>query len=106
MSIRFSSATLSEASWYVFLRPVASRIAWRSRASRFFDGRVPIYGRLVFGDQHRPKVYPRKSNVSSGTRHTRVLASFTVNFSVAIILRIAASAFAPVPRQQMTKSSA
>jgi hypothetical protein len=101
-----SSATFSVTGWHVVLRSVRAWISPRSLAIAFFDGRIATYERPVFGDQHRPKVYPRKSNVSSGTRHTRVLASFTVNFSVAIILRIAASAFAPVPRQQMTKSSA
>jgi hypothetical protein len=35
-------------------------------------------------------VYPRKSNFSFGRWQTRVLFSFTVNFSLDIIVRIAA----------------
>src|SRR5262245_42204222 len=47
-------------------------------------------------------VYPRKSNFSSGNRHKRVFVSFTVNFSLAIMARIAVMAGAAVPRQQIT----
>ena len=49
---------------------------------------------------------PRKSNVSSGRRQKRVCCSFTVNFSLDIIVRITFMASSAVPRQQMTKSSA
>jgi len=51
-------------------------------------------------------VYPKKSNGSSHARQRRVFASFTVNFSLSIMARIAFMALAAVPRQQITKSSA
>src|SRR5262249_62115179 len=47
-------------------------------------------------------VYPKKSNVSSGNRHRRVFFSFTVSFSLDIMLRISAIACSAVPRQQIT----
>src|ERR1017187_8512478 len=55
---------------------------------------------------HRPNVYPRKSNFSSGSRQTRVLLSFTVNFSRDIMFRIKSSASSAPARQQITRSSA
>ena len=45
-------------------------------------------------------------NDSFQTLHCRVLASFTVSFSLDIISRINDMAFTAVPRQQITKSSA
>jgi hypothetical protein len=62
------------------------------RCTRFCDGDDPKKVRPVFGEYHRPKVYPRKSNFSSGSLQTRVLVSFTVNLSFDIMLRIVAKA--------------
>jgi hypothetical protein len=44
-----------------------------------------------------------KSNFSSGSRQTRVLLSFTVNFSFDIMFRIRTSASSALPRQQITR---
>jgi hypothetical protein len=43
---------------------------------------------------------------SSGSLQTRVLVSFTVNFSFVMLSRIMASASSARPRQQITKPSA
>jgi hypothetical protein len=52
-------------------------------------------------------VYPRKPNVSSGSRHCRVFLSFTVNRNFSIICRIVFMASSAMPGlQQITKSSA
>ena len=68
-----------------------------SRASDYADSeRAPngssrCIGRR-FGIIRESARYPKKSNFSSGSRHTRVFVSFTVNFSFAMMSRIRASA--------------
>ena len=53
-----------------------------------------------------PERVPQKVELLSGSLQTRVLFSFTVNFSFDIILRIAVRACSAPVRQQMTRSSA
>ena len=73
-------------------RPVSWLIALQMRCTRFCDGVVPKKARPVFGEYHRPNLYPKKSNFSSGSLQTRVLVSFTVSFSLDIMFRIVAKA--------------
>jgi hypothetical protein len=66
--------------------------------------RVPKYGRPACV-KRRQRVYPRKSNDSSGVRTSLVFSSFTVSPRRVISAHVRAMAAEPFPGQQHTTRS-
>src|SRR5262249_5244261 len=71
----------------------------------FFEGRRAKRAWPVVREYIRPNVKPKKSNSPSGTLQIRVFSSFTVSFSLLIILRKQCSAASALPlRHRITRS--